>query len=80
MSVGSLGGKGVLLFVLALFPQILLYVPVYLGLLELGPGGAGSKRWKRALIFFCLFILLHVGILLESSVNPLILNKILNFN
>jgi hypothetical protein len=79
LSVTSFGAKGVLLCFLVLFPQILLYVPAYLGLLELGLGETTPGRCKRALLFLILFVLLQVGILLESYVNPMILKKVLNF-
>jgi hypothetical protein len=77
LTVSAAGGWGILLGFFSLFPQCLLYVPVYLGLLELGLGETDKGRPKRLLCVFFLMILLLAGILLESYANPILLRKIL---
>ena len=77
ISISAFGMKGLLLCILALFPQFCAYVPMYLGLVELsGQRRAHSSwRWMTTIIF--LLLMLIAGILLESYINPLILQKIL---
>jgi hypothetical protein len=77
LMVSVVGGYGILLGAFSLFPQCLLYVPVYLGLLELGLGEPVNRRWKRLLCVLFLIFLLLIGILLESYVNPILLQKLL---
>jgi uncharacterized membrane protein SpoIIM required for sporulation len=74
---GAMGGEGILLCILLMFPQCLAYVPAYLGFLELSHGDVELGRWKRLMCVLFLVILLQIGILLESYINPIILQKIL---
>lgn len=80
MSIGGYGAGGLILCVAALFPQFLLYVPVYLGLVELA-GHRDRKRRGFRFLFAILLLLAGVfaGMLLESYANPIILQKMLSF-
>jgi hypothetical protein len=75
LCLGSFGARGLLLGLLSVFPQCLLYIPVYLGLVEFSRRH-GIRWWKKVLWLLVLILLLEVGILLESYVAPIILQKI----
>lgn len=77
MSISAFGMKGLLLCLLALFPQFCVYVPVYLGLVELSVHRRTYSSWRGITAVFIFLIILIVGILLESYINPLILQKML---
>lgn len=77
ISISAFGAKGLLLCILALFPQFIAYVPAYLGLTELSEHRRGHTGLKRILSAAFLLAILFAGILLESYANPLILQKIL---
>lgn len=77
MSISTLGAKGLLLCMVALFPQFLAYVPVYLGLVQMSVHRNTYTGWRRVAWTLPLLLILIVGILLESYINPLILQKVL---
>lgn len=80
MAICGYAAKGLILCALALFPQFLCYVPVYLGLVELSERhGRERKRVRYLLAVLLLLAGLFAGILLESYANPIILQKMLNF-
>lgn len=79
MALCGFGAKGLLLCLLALFPQFLFYVPVYLGLVELSEHCRVHKRFRYLLAVLLLLAGLLIGMLLESYINPIILQKILKF-
>ncbi len=92
-SVGAYGIKGILLTGTAVFPQYLLYIPLYISYLYLASfwrqraRGQGLEGKKRPLRDYSLFILLCAcmlsiyiaGIFLESYVNPYLLKNVLKF-
>ena len=77
LSISAFGIKGLLLCFLALFPQFLAYVPAYLGLVEVSVHRREHGGWKGFAAITVLLLLLLVGILLESYINPSILQKML---
>lgn len=77
MSISAFGAKGLFLCFLALFPHFFAYVPAYLGLVELSGRRREHTGWRRITAVLFLLTVLFVGILLESYVNPLILQKVL---
>lgn len=79
MSISGFGARGLLLCLIALFPQFLFYVPVYLGLVELSVRRREYMAWRGIVAGILLLLGLVVGILLESYINPIILQKILKF-
>lgn len=79
LALSGFGAKGLLLCLVALFPQFLFYVPVYLGLVELSEHRGEGRRFRYLLAILLLFAGLVIGILLESYINPIILQKILRF-
>ena len=80
MAICGYGVRGLILCVAALFPQFLLYVPVYLGLVELADCRDRKRRgWRYALAVLLLLTGVFAGILLESYVNPIILQNLLKF-
>ena len=81
------GTIGLLLFAASLFPQILLYLPVYLLLLKTSglwqkqregkTEKFSSKEWGLLCCFFViLFLVFLLGVFLEAYVNPVVLEKI----
>lgn len=79
LAISAFGAKGLMLCVLALFPQFIVYIPVYLGLVRLSDRRRENTGWRKCAAVTCLLIGLIVGILLESYINPLILQKVLKF-
>ena len=79
LSISAFGMKGVLLCLLALFPQFLAYVPVYLGIVEFSVHRREHGGWKGLAAIAVLLLVLILGILLESYINPSILQKMLTF-
>lgn len=77
ISISAFGAKGLLLCLVALFPQFLAYVPAYLGLVQLSERRREHVGWRKTAAVVFLFVILIVGILLESYINPLILQKLL---
>lgn len=77
--IGGFGVKGVLLCVLALFPQFLVYVPDYIGLEAITNRKTFISAGRQIGAILILFLGLLMGILLESYINPWILQKILKF-
>ena len=77
LSISALGTKGFLLCLVALFPQFFAYVPAYLGLVQMSGHRRTYTGWRRAAWIILLLLVLIVGILLESYINPLILQKVL---
>ncbi len=77
LAIGAFGSGGLLLCIVALFPQFLLYVPVYLGLVVLCVQQRRRDVWHSLAVYLVLFLLLCAGMLLESYINPIILQKIL---
>lgn len=92
-AVISYGLKGVLLVGTALFPQYLLYIPLYVSYLYLGAfwkersrssqGSTKAGKMREYMLFTALCLLLLsvyvTGIFLESYVNPYLLKNILKF-
>lgn len=80
MTICGYGVRGLILCVVALFPQFLLYIPVYLGLVELAGARERKRKKLRCLLaVLLLFVCFFAGILLESYVNPVVLQKMLIF-
>lgn len=79
IAISAFGVKGLLLCLMALFPQFLFYVPVYLGLVRLSEHHREHHGWRGAAAVVLLTAALVLGILLESYINPLIIQKMLNF-
>lgn len=80
MAICGYGAGGLILCVIALFPQFLFYIPVYLGLIEFADSHDRKRKGFRYLLAVLLLLAgLFAGILLESYVNPIILQKMLNF-
>lgn len=77
ISISAFGAKGLLLCLLALFPHFFAYVPAYLGLVELSGHRREHAGWRGIMAVVFLFVVLVVGILLESYANPRILQKVL---
>lgn len=77
MSISAFGARGLLLCILALFPQFFAYVPAYLGLMELSEHRREHTGFRRIMTVVFLLAVLFVGILLESYANPFILQKML---
>lgn len=77
LALGGFGAKGLLLCVTALFPQFFVYVPVYLALATLCMQRRKHAIWQKTLAVLLLFSVWCVGILLESYINPIILQKML---
>ena len=77
ISISAFGAKGLLLCLLALFPQFLAYVPAYLGLVQLSEHRREYTGWRGIAAIIFVFVVIFVGILLESYMNPLILQKVL---
>lgn len=77
LTIGAFGAKGLMLCVLALFPQFLAYIPVYLGLVQLAGQQRTRAGWRRFAAIVCLLLGMVGGILLESYINPIILQKVL---
>ena len=77
LAIGAFGSGGLLLCMAALFPQFLFYVPVYLGLVILCVQQRRKDMWHSLTVYLVLFLLLCVGMLLESYINPMILQKML---
>ena len=77
ISISAFGAKGLLLCLVALFPQFLAYVPAYLGLVQLSERRREHVGCRKMAAVVFLFVILIVGILLESYINPLILQKVL---
>lgn len=77
ISITAFGTRGILLCLLALFPQFLAYVPAYLGLVGLSGHRREHAGWKGIMTVLLLLAVLSVGILLESYINPIILQKVL---
>lgn len=75
--LSAFGVKGLILCFLALFPQFLAYVPIYLGLVELSMHRREHSGWKGIAAVAFLLLVLVIGILLESYINPSILQKVL---
>lgn len=78
ISISAFGVKGLLLCLMALFPQFLLYVPVYLGLVRLSERRREHRGWRGLAAVVFLSAALILGILLESYINPLMIQKMLN--
>lgn len=79
MTISGFGAKGLLLCAAVLFPQFLVYVPVYVELALLCIRCRRRERWRLTAACALLFAVFGIGILLESYINPIILQKILNF-
>lgn len=77
ISISAFGAKGLLLCVLALFPHFFAYIPAYLGLVQLSEHRREHNGWRRVAAGALLLAMVCVGILLESYINPMILQKIL---
>lgn len=75
--IGAFGAKGICLCLLSMLPQFLAYVPAYMGLIQLSEHRSEHASFRNVASYLFLFIVLVVGILLESYVNPLILQKVL---
>ena len=75
--IGAFGAKGICLCLVSMFPQFLAYVPAYLGLIQLSEHRSEHVSIHNVASYLFLLIVLVVGILLESYVNPLILQKVL---
>lgn len=77
ISICAFGAKGLLLCIMALFPQFFAYVPAYLGLMELSGHRREHTGFRQILSVVFLLAVIFVGILLESYANPLLLQKVL---
>ena len=77
ISISAFGAKGLLLCLVALFPQFFAYVPVYLGLVQLSEHRREHTGFRGAAAIAFLMTVSFVGILLESYINPIILQKVL---
>ena len=78
MAISGFGAKGLLLCLGALIPHFFLYVPVYVGLVELTDARRERKRWRFLVALSLLLLGFFAGMLLESYINPVILKKMLN--
>lgn len=92
-AVIAYGAKGILLMGTAVFPQYMVYFPVYTAYIYLAaflrgkhkdPGGSSKTISKKEYILFLSICVLMAGvyitgIFLESYVNPYLLKKILKF-
>ena len=79
LAISAFGSGGVLLCMVALLPQFICYIPVYLGLVMLCVQQRRKDLWRGMAVRLVLFFILCVGMLLESYVNPMILQKMLKF-
>lgn len=77
ISISAFGAKGLVLCLLALFPQFFAYVPAYLGLVQLSEHRREHAGWKGMAAVVFLLAMMVTGILLESYINPFILQKVL---
>ena len=84
----QMGILGIFLAVMAFFPQIIMYLPVFLLLLWMienkkEPIGSPREGKHRNFIFVVALVLAMIvllsGICMESYVNPLLLKKIIGF-
>ena len=77
LSIGAFGSGGLLLCIAALFPQFICYISVYLGLVMLCVQQRRKDMWRGLAARLVLFLVLCAGMLLESYINPIILQKML---
>ncbi len=79
MAVLKLGMAGILLCVISMFPHYLLYVPAFsFGLLRIYEMKSFRKPAKESVVAFLIMALLVlVGCLLESYINPVILKAMI---
>lgn len=88
LSVGILkfGLKGIMICLSAVFPQFLIYIPVYLlysdKLIDQKVSGRSTwkkQKWLQYVLFVVLGILvIAFGAVLETYINPIILKKVLS--
>ena len=79
MLIAACGAKGLLVCMSALCPHFFAYVPAYLGMVQLSDQRRTTSKWGRWGAVGVIFLLVIVGILLESYANPMLIQKILNF-
>lgn len=82
LSVIRFGGKGILLCIASMLPQYLLYVTAFLLLLaKISNSGIISKGKAglvgNGILYLTIFLLLVAGVLLESWINPEIVQALL---
>lgn len=77
LAISVFGSGGLLLCVAALFPQFICYIPVYIGLVMLCVQQRRRDVWRTVAVCLVFFLIWCMGILLESYINPMILQKIL---
>lgn len=75
--LGCMGAKGLLICLAALFPQFICYVPSYIGLVRLTAHKDESGICSKSLYFLLIIAGMAGGILLESYINPIVLQKML---
>lgn len=79
VAVMRYGMKGILLLLAGIFPHYLCYVPACLLLLRIGQRMHTriQEIWQYGMSFLGLHIVVIIGVLLESYVNPYIITKVL---
>lgn len=77
LAISAFGSVGLLLCVVALFPQFMIYVPVFVSLCMLCVQQRRRNLWRDMGVYLLLTLALCMGMLLESYINPMILQKIL---
>lgn len=86
VSILKFGIKGIIICLSAVFPQFLIYIPVYLiysdKLLDMKLTNKNTAWRKQRVMQYVLFLLIGVlvmmiGVVLETYVNPIILKQVL---
>ncbi len=77
MVIAAFAAKGLLVCAAAVFPQLLAYVPYFLVLVEWSTHRRTREHLRDLFVGLLLTLFLCAGILLESYINPSILQKLL---
>lgn len=86
VAILKFGMKGIMICLSAVFPQFLIYIPVYLlycdKLIDLKISGRSTlkkQKWLQYILFIGVgLIAISFGVVLESYINPIILKKVIS--